>query len=274
MSLWFCTLPLLPNSIPWLVGWLVHSLGQHPPQHRASSFNPTRPLDSQALSYLGLYYINHTLDCTHKKNSLLWKACPILAATIHLWLWLSHHPSHIHPAHSSGSSCTVGSTFCFDCWPCLLVHCRGYISAQGGWPTSHRMQVRLIQLWTAVCMYLWLSGALFCVFIVVMTYLLPLHYTCMCWGAEGRGNACTAVMQNCGWLHNYYVFPPFGWGGGSVFISTCMRNTEKGWSVSKSYDSGTWHCMHLDISCSGKTVTHLSALFNFINVLHAETATV
>ena len=99
------------------------------------------------------------------------------------------------------------------------------------------------------CMYLWLSGALFCVFIVVMIYLLPLHYTCMCWGAEGRGNACTAVMQNCGWLHNYYVFPPF-WGGGvgSVFISTCMRNTEKGWSVSKSYDSGTWHCMHLDIS--------------------------
>ena len=63
-------------------------------------------------------------------------------------------------------------------------------------------------------MYLWLSGALFCVFIVVMIYLLPLHYTYMCWGAEGRGNTCTAVMQNCGWLHNYYVFPPFGGGGG------------------------------------------------------------
>ena len=118
-------------SLGWLVGWYTH-LGSTHPNTRASSFNPTRPLDPQALSYLGLYYINHTLDCTHKKNSLLWKACPILAATIHLWLWLSHHPSHIPPAHSSGSSCTVGSTFCFDCWPCLLVHCQG-IPFSAGW---------------------------------------------------------------------------------------------------------------------------------------------
>ena len=121
MSLWFCCLPLLPNSTPLLVGWLVHSLGQPPtPAGRQLLQTHRLPLLTvltrkqpivETLSYFGSH-------------------CALMAVIIPPFIQ-SHSPSPLKQ-----SSCTVGSTFCFDCSRCFVGGLSGIYFTRGGWVVS------------------------------------------------------------------------------------------------------------------------------------------
>lgn len=165
--MWFCSFPLLPNSIPWL----VHSLGQHPAG--ASSF---RPAGSESPN-------------TDKKHSPTVESLSYFGSHYPLMAVIIPPSSHIPPAHSSRAAATVGSTICFDCWLCLLVPLSGR-RGKGGWSVSHQMHVMLIQLWTAVHVLVVKWGtALYWWFIY---YLCAVHML----GCRGQ-RKCMHCMQLC-----------------------------------------------------------------------------